>query len=58
MVSWTNREREWYYSEKRLLFATAKLEDRERWVAVLNWLIDEANQSANRHSQSPEQQNQ
>jgi hypothetical protein len=43
MISWTNREREWYYSEKRLLFATPKIDHREKWLAVLHWLVEENN---------------
>lgn len=45
LSSWTGRENEWYYSEKRLLFASPDLEEREKWVAVLEWAIneDEAN---------------
>jgi hypothetical protein len=48
MISWTNREREWYYSEKRLLFAIPKLEEREKWIAVLNWVLDEHNLNSSR----------
>ncbi len=39
MNSWSGREREWFYSEKRLLFATPSEQEREIWVSVLNWLF-------------------
>ena len=40
LYSWTGREKEWYYSEKRLLFASPKQEEREKWLSVLNWIIN------------------
>lgn len=39
LTSWSGREREWYYSEKRLLFATPNEREREVWVSVLNWFF-------------------
>ncbi len=39
LTTWSGREREWYYSEKRLLFATPNQQEREVWVSVLNWLF-------------------
>ena len=41
LSSWTGRQREWYLSEKRLLFATHTIEEREKWLSVINWLIEE-----------------
>jgi len=41
LASWTGRENEWYYSEKRLLFATPNIADREKWVGVLEWVVHE-----------------
>jgi len=35
LTSWTNREKEWYFSEKRLLFAAPNIEERDRWVKLL-----------------------
>ena len=40
LYSWTGREKEWYYSEKRLLFASPKQEEREKWLSVLNWITN------------------
>lgn len=40
MTSWSGREREWFYSEKRLLFATPSEKEREVWISVLNWLFN------------------
>mmetsp|Transcript_15321 Transcript_15321/g.13045 ORF Transcript_15321/g.13045 Transcript_15321/m.13045 type:complete len:258 (+) Transcript_15321:913-1686(+) len=44
LTSWTNREKEWFYAEKRLLFAAPKLSDREKWLSVLNWIVNETHQ--------------
>jgi len=40
LTSWSGREREWFYSEKRLLFACPNQKERETWVAVLNWVFE------------------
>ena len=37
---WTEREREWYNSEKRLLFALQDRSQRDTWFEVLKWIID------------------
>ena len=37
--TWTNRELEWYYAEDRFLYAALNEEDCDRWVCVLNWLV-------------------
>lgn len=42
LTSWSGREREWYYSEKRLLFATPNEREREIWVSILNWIFNYA----------------
>lgn len=44
LQSWSGREKEWYYSEKRLLFASESQKEREIWLSVLTWLICEYNQ--------------
>jgi len=41
LSKWSGREKEWYYSEKRLLFSTYSFREREVWIAVINWLIEE-----------------
>lgn len=41
LSSWTGRENEWFYSEKRLLFATPDSEEREKWVQFLEWALKE-----------------
>lgn len=38
--AWTNRELEWYLAEERLLFACLSDEECDRWVCILNWLIN------------------
>ena len=38
--SWTNREYEWYYAEKRFLFACEDEDDCNFWISILNWLIE------------------
>jgi len=43
LVWWSGREKEWYTSEKRLLFATPNIQERNRWVTVLSWMIHENN---------------
>jgi len=40
LCSWSGREKEWYYSEKRLLFSTPNPEDKEKWLSVINWVIN------------------
>jgi hypothetical protein len=50
MTSWTNREREWYYSEKRLLFAAPSIQERERWLAALCWISDESHVDSSRRN--------
>ena len=37
--SWSNREEEWYFVNKRLLFATQSFEAADTWVAKLNELV-------------------
>ena len=37
--TWSNRELEWYLAEDRLLFACLSDEECDRWVCMLNWLI-------------------
>jgi len=39
LLTWTSREKEWYFSEKRLLFASPKKEIRDSWFNVLNILF-------------------
>lgn len=41
LASWSGREKEWYYSEKRLLFASTSQKEREIWLSILSWLIEE-----------------
>lgn len=61
LVGLRSREKVEYMALAVFLFATPKHEDRERWVAVLNWLIEETNMSANRqlnNLQTPDPQSQ
>jgi hypothetical protein len=37
--TWSNRELEWYLAEERLLFACLSEEECDRWVCILNCLI-------------------
>lgn len=39
--SWSNREEEWYFNNKRLLFAAKNAEIRDQWVEKLNALVTE-----------------
>jgi hypothetical protein len=39
--SWSNREQEWYFTNKRLLFSTKSSEDTDQWVDKLNALVTE-----------------
>ena len=39
-ATWSNREIEWYYAEKRYLFATRTSQERDRWVASVAAIID------------------
>jgi len=41
LISWSGREKEWYFSERRLLFATPSIEERERWTGILNYITHE-----------------
>jgi hypothetical protein len=41
LASWSGREKEWYFSEKRLLFASTSNKEREIWLSILSWLIEE-----------------
>ena len=40
MNTWSNRELEWYLAEDRLLFACLSNDECDRWVCMLNWLIE------------------
>ena len=42
LISWSGRQKEWYFSEKRLLFATPSQVEREKWITVLNWINNES----------------
>jgi hypothetical protein len=37
--SWSNREEEWYFTNKRLLFSTKSAEITNQWVEKLNALV-------------------
>lgn len=37
--SWSNREEEWYFVNKRLLFSTKSAEITDQWVEKLNELV-------------------
>jgi hypothetical protein len=37
--SWSNREEEWYFTNKRLLFSTKSSEITNQWVEKLNALV-------------------
>jgi hypothetical protein len=37
--SWSNREEEWYFVNKRLLFSTKSAEITDQWVEKLNTLV-------------------
>jgi len=41
LASWSQREQEWWYAEKRLLFATTAPKEREVWLAVLAWVLEQ-----------------
>ena len=38
--SWSNREEEWYFINKRLLFATQSSHAADTWVTNLNGLLE------------------
>jgi hypothetical protein len=42
-TTWSLREVEWFTAEKRLLFSAKNSEDREKWLAELQCLIDRGN---------------
>jgi len=37
--TWSNRELEWYEAKGRLIFFAESLQECERWIYLLNWLI-------------------
>lgn len=37
--AWSNREEEWYFTNKRLVFSTKTPEVTEQWVEKLNALV-------------------
>lgn len=37
--AWSNREEEWYFTNKRLLFATKSSEITDQWVEKLNAMV-------------------
>lgn len=39
IVSWFSKEEEWYFTNKRLIFATKSKEVTEEWVQRLNELL-------------------
>ena len=39
--AWTNREEEWYFSNKRLLFSGNYPEVPETWISTLSQLVTE-----------------
>jgi hypothetical protein len=39
--AWSNREEEWYFMNKRLLFSTKTPEVADQWVEKLNALVTE-----------------
>ena len=39
--SWSNREEEWYFINKRLLFATQSSHAADTWVTNLNGLLEQ-----------------
>jgi len=38
--TWNNRELEWYLAESRMLFSANSEDDCNRWVMLLNWLLN------------------
>ncbi len=40
--TWTNRELEWYYAEKVLVFGCDKEEDCVKWVSIINYICSTA----------------
>lgn len=40
-ASWSNREEEWYFVNKRLLFATQSSHAAETWMQNLNQLLEQ-----------------
>ena len=45
--SWSNREEEWYFINKRLLFATQSSHAADTWVLNLNELLAQQNKQPN-----------
>jgi len=37
--TWSNRELEWYLAEQRMLFSAQSLKECNRWIILLNWLL-------------------
>eukprot|EP01022_Parablepharisma_sp_SALTPOND_P024678 TRINITY_DN552_c5_g1_i1.p1 TRINITY_DN552_c5_g1~~TRINITY_DN552_c5_g1_i1.p1 ORF type:complete len:410 (+),score=33.08 TRINITY_DN552_c5_g1_i1:4447-5676(+) len=44
--TWRNREVEWYMAEERMVFGAKSVEECERWIWVLNWLLHSDNYQA------------
>ena len=42
--TWSSRQKEWESAENRLLFALPSKEECDKWVLLLNWLVDLINQ--------------
>jgi len=40
LTAWSNRQKEWEESENRLLFAHHIKEECDKWILLLNWLVD------------------
>ena len=38
--AWTMRQKEWELAENRLLFALPMKEECDKWILLLNWLVD------------------
>lgn len=38
--TWNNRELEWYLSEQRMLFSAKSKDECNRWIFLLNWLME------------------
>jgi hypothetical protein len=43
-MTWHNREEEWFFTNKRLIFSTKEEEITDEWVDKLNMLIDSIKQ--------------
>jgi hypothetical protein len=37
--AWSNREEEWYFTNKRLLFTTKSSEITDQWIEKLNAMV-------------------